>query len=134
MAIRKEFVFCKETRFHHFIRKTSRKCQRINSQRSICCFLFEVCGVVIFSFPYNPHRLIPTNPAPVPPQKLDFGPFWLRFGPFQVRLAPFRVCFGSVSDPFRVRFGVLGGVGVGSGRGASVREKNITNVVAKFRW
>ena len=31
-----------------------------------------------------------------------------------------------VSGPFRVRFAVLGGVGVGSGRGASVREKNIT--------
>ena len=33
------------------------------------------------------------------------------------------VHFGSVSAPFRVRFGVLGGVGVGSGRGASVRER-----------
>ena len=35
--------------------------------------------------------------------------------------------FGSVSGLFRVRFGsVSGGVGVGLGRGASVREKNIT--------
>ena len=44
-------------------------------------------------------------------------------GPFS---APFGLRFGSVLGPLRVRFGVLGGVGVGSGRGASVREKNIT--------
>ena len=36
----------------------------------------------------------------------------------------------SVTGPFRVLFGVLGGVGVGSGRGASVREKNITRLEA----
>ena len=40
--------------------------------------------------------------------------------------------FGSVSGLFRVRFGsvsgVLGGVVVGSVRGASVREKNITTL------
>ena len=36
--------------------------------------------------------------------------------------------FGSVSDPFRVRFGCWGGVGVGSGRGASAREKSITTL------
>ena len=40
--------------------------------------------------------------------------------------APFRVRFGSVSGPFWVRIRVLGGFRVGSGRGASVREKNIT--------
>ena len=39
------------------------------------------------------------------------------------------VRFGSVSGPFRVRFRVLGGVEVGSGRGASVREKNITKLL-----
>ena len=40
--------------------------------------------------------------------------------------------FGCVSGLFRVRFGSVsgpfGGVGVGSGRGAFVREKNITKV------
>ena len=67
---------------------------------------------------------MPTNPPPARPHPrgLDFGAFRLRFDPFLDRLAP----FGSVSGLFRVRFGVLGGVGVGSGRGASVREKNIT--------
>ena len=52
----------------------------------------------------------------------NFGPFRVRFGPFRVRFGPFRVHFGSVSGPFQV----LRGVGVASGRGASVREKNIT--------
>ena len=37
-----------------------------------------------------------------------------------------RFGLADVLGPFRVRFEVLGGVGVGSGRGASVREKNIT--------
>ena len=64
------------------------------------------------------------NPAPSHPRELDFGPFRIRFGPFRLCLAPFRVRFGSVSG----RFGVSGGVGVGSGRGASVREKNITTL------
>ena len=66
--------------------------------------------VVIFFFPYNPHPS-PSRQTPRPshPKKLDFGSV----------SAP----FGSVSGPFRVRFGVLGGVGVGSGRGASVRER-----------
>ena len=49
-------------------------------------------------------------------RELDFGPFRVRFGSIWVR-------FGSVSGPFRVLFGVLGGVGVGSGRGASVKGK-----------
>ena len=83
------------------------------------------CVLVIFFFPYNPTPLHPDKPPrPSHPRELDFGPFRLRFGPFPVRLAP----FGSVLGLFRVRFGVLGGVGVGSGRGASVREKNITTV------
>ena len=38
----------------------------------------------------------------------------------------------SVSGLFRVRFGVLGGVGVGSGRMDSVREKKITDISRKF--
>ena len=71
---------------------------------------------------------IPTNPPAVPPQRACFGPFRLRFGPFRVRFAP----FGSVSGLFRVRFGSvsgpLGGVGVGSGGGASVKEKNISTL------
>ena len=45
-------------------------------------------------------------------------------------------------DPFRVRFwrilaslGVLGGVGAGSGRGGSVRAKNITILdLTKLAW
>ena len=78
---------------------------------------------MIFFFPYNPPPPLPRQtPRPSHPEKLDFGPFRLRLAPFGLRLAP----FGSVSGLFRVRFGVLGGVGVGSGRGASVREKNIT--------
>ena len=79
--------------------------------------------------PYNPTPPIPTNPPrPSHPKELDFGPFRLRLAPFRLRLA----LFGSVLAPFRVRFRarfrVLGGVGVGSGRGASVREKNITTL------
>ena len=49
-------------------------------------------------------------------------------GPFRFVSGPFgSVCvrFGSVSGAFRVCFG---GVGVGSGRGASVKEKNITTL------
>ena len=92
----------------------------------------QICMLVIFLFPYNPPTPpAPTNPPPVPPRKAEFCPISAPFGsvsaPFGsvwLRLAPFRVCFGSVSDPFRG----VGWVGVGSGRGASVREKNITNV------
>ena len=58
----------------------------------------------------------PDKPRPSHPEKLDFGPFRLRFGSLWLR-------FGSVSGLFRVRFRVLGGVAVGSGRGASLREK-----------
>ena len=60
------------------------------------------------------------------------------WGPFRSVSGPFRVYFG----PFRVRFErrlvgheVLGRVGVGSGRGGSVREKIITTLVrAHFFW
>ena len=91
-----------------------------------------------FSPFYASDCLFPLRPPPLPhpdilprpshPSGLDFGPFWLRFGPFRICLAFGSVWlrFGFVSGPFLVRFGVLGGVGVGSGRGASVREKNIT--------
>ena len=58
---------------------------------------------MIFFFPVQPPPPIPTNPVSGP-----FGTVWVRFG--------------SVSGLFRVRFGVLGGVGVGSGRGVSARE------------
>ena len=62
---------------------------------------------------------------PSHPEKLDFGPFRLRLAPFRLRLTP----FGSVSGPFRVCFGSVSGCWVGSGRGAFVREKNITNLL-----
>ena len=67
------------------------------------------------------------NPPPptVPPEMLDLGPFRLRLDPFGVRSAP----FDSVSGLFRVRFGSVSGCWAGSGRGASVREKNITTFV-----
>ena len=76
-------------------------------------------SLVIFFFPYNPHpKQAPDRPTRGGLISVHFGSIWLRSGPF-----------GSVSGLFRVRFGVLGGVGVGSWRGASVREKNITNQV-----
>ena len=76
--------------------------------------------VVVFFFPYNPPPPpTPTNPPARPITKIlisvHFGSVWLRLAPglFQVR-------FGFVSGPFGW------GRGVGSGRGASVRGKNIT--------
>ena len=87
---------------------------------------FFLSAVVIFFCPYNPTPPpIPDKPPAVPPQRAWFrsisGPFRsvsVHFGSVSVRFGPFRVCFGSVLGPFR---------GVGwSGRGASVREKNIT--------
>ena len=81
-----------------------------------------------FLFPLQP----PTPPPPSRQTPWPSHPRELDFGPFRVRLGLFWVCFGSVSGLFRVCFGsgsvsgpfrVLGGVGVGSGRGASVREK-----------
>ena len=57
----------------------------------------------------------------------------VRFGVLVTSVVPWlpsSAPFGSVSGLFRVRFGSvsgpLGGVGVGSVRGASVREQNIT--------
>ena len=85
-------------------------------------------SVVIFFFPLQP--------PPLPPDKVHGCPtreglISVHFGSVRLRLAPFGsvwLRFGSVSDPFQVRFRVLGGVGVGSGRGASVRQKNITTL------
>ena len=110
-------------------RKTSTGKNRLetwkNSQKLLPVLVLNV-GEVSFSLT-TPQPPIPRQtPRPSHPEKLDFGPFWLRLAPFRLRLAPFRVCFGSVSGAFWVLFGVLGGVGVGSGRGASAREKNIT--------
>ena len=88
--------------------------------RSLGCLASDIL------FPLQPPPAPPLprqTPRPSHPEKLDFGPF-------RLRLAPFRLRFGSVSGLSRVRFGSVsgcwGGVGVGSGRGASVREKNIT--------
>ena len=54
--------------------------------------------------------------------------FRVRFGFFQVRFGPFRACFERLLRGLQV----LGGVGVGSGRGGSVREKNITNLTLRI--
>ena len=84
----------------------------------------------MFFFPYNPHPLpprIPTNPPGRPTREglisVHFGSVWLRSGPF----GSVRLRFGSVSCP-------VGGVGVGSVRGASVREENITMGDPLRRW
>ena len=75
-------------------------------------------------FPLQPPPLpIPTNPPGRPTREglisVHFGSVWLRSAPFGSVSGLFRIRFGSVS-------GVLGGVVVGSVKGASVREKNIT--------
>ena len=82
-------------------------------------------------FPLQPPPLpIPTNPPGHPTREglisVHFGSVWLRSAPF----GSVWLRFGSVPGPFRVRFGVLGGVVVGSVRGASVREENITTMVS----
>ena len=82
---------------------------------------------------YNPpHPPTPTNPRPSTPKSLisvHFGCVWLRFAPFGCVW----LRFGSVSGLFRVRFGSFSGCWVGSGRGAFVREKNITTSGAVVR-
>ena len=75
----------------------------------------------------------PTNPPPVPPRKAWFRSISAPFGSVSAPFGSIWLRFGSVLGPFRVRFGVLGGVGVGSGRGASVREKNITTRI-RLTW
>ena len=97
---------------------------------------------MIFFSPYNPQPPppIPTKPPGRPTPEclisVNFGPggFGSVSGPFRVRFGSvsglFWVRFGSVSGPFR---GVRLGSGVGSGRGASVREKNITKSLRKSK-
>ena len=85
--------------------------------------IFLACFGGLFSdFPFplqppTPHHpdKPPGRPTPESLISVHFGSVW--------------VLFGCVSGPFWVHFGVLGGVGVRSGRGASVREKNITRFV-----
>ena len=88
-----------------------------------------------FLFPLQPPQppYPDKPPRPSPPRKAWFrsisAPFGLRFGP------PFGSVWLRFGSVFRVRFRVLsgcwagvgGGVWVGSGRGASVRQKNITS-------
>ena len=70
-------------------------------------------SALFYPFTPPPSPPIPTNPTrPSHPESL----ISVHFGSVSVR-------FGSVSGLFRVH---LGGVGVGSGRGASVREKRIS--------
>ena len=68
----------------------------------------------------------PTNPPSRPTLESLIS---VRFGSVSAPFGSVWLRFGSVSGPFeiRVRFGVLGGVGVGSRRGASLREKNVTS-------
>ena len=74
----------------------------------------EAPKIVIFFFPYNPHPPppIPTKPPGRPTREglisVHFGSIWLRSGLF----GSVWLRFGSLSGPFRVRFG-----GVGWGRG-----------------
>ena len=81
--------------------------------------------LVIFFSPYNPPPPSRQTPPSCPTREglisVHFGSVWLHFGSVWLRSGPFRLRFGSVSGP-------LSGVGVGSGRGASVREKNITSL------
>ena len=87
---------------------------------------------MIFFFPYNPHPS-PSRQTPpaVPPERAWFRSISAPFGSVRLRLAP----FGSVSGLFRVRFGsvsgVLGGVVVGSVRGASVRTGRSKHLLGK---
>ena len=72
----------------------------------------------------HPRPPIPTNLPPLTPPKKR---------PFRVRFGPSRVRFGSVSIGFLASLGVLGRVGAGSGRGGSVREKNINTQNPPFK-
>ena len=93
-------------------------CIQITSRGFSCDFLFPLqptCPPI----PTNPPP--PDHPTPASLISVHFGSI---SGPFWLRLFPFRVRFGSVSGPCWALFGVLGAAGVGSGRGASVREKN----------
>ena len=89
-----------------------------------------------FLFPLQPppppsHKKKTGRPTPESLFSVHFGSVLVCFGSVWVRLG---LCFGSVSGLFRVRFGVLGGVRVGSGRGTSAREKNITTLPMQDRF
>ena len=94
---------------------------RTNQRNPFLPTPLQIPDYYIFSFSLttpHPPRKPPARPTP---KSLSFSaPFRLSFGSVS---GPFRVCFGSVSGPFR---GV--GWGRGSGRGASVREKNFTTL------
>ena len=69
----------------------------------------SICYSSDFLFPLQPpHTPYPGKPPAHPTPKslisVHFGSVWLRLGSVWLR-------FGSVLGPFRVRFGVLGGVG-----------------------
>ena len=78
--------------------------------RHVLCF-------TVFQVGTNPARpgpiLVPSIPSRIGPGRQPSHPRNLISVHFRVRLGPFRVCFGSW---------------VGSGKGASVREKKITNL------
>ena len=74
--------------------------------------------------PPPPRPLSRRPPRPSHHRELDFGPFRVRFGSVRVCLDP----FGSISGLFRVRFGSVWVGWVESGRGASLREKNIISI------
>ena len=101
----------------------SKTCRLLGKAESVGVGAFS--SDFLFALQPPPPSPIPTNPPGRPtPESLisvHFGSVSALFGSVWLR-------FGSVSAPFRLRFGVLGGVGVGLGRGASVREKNITSL------
>ena len=109
-----------------------RPCNALHDNKKIPKTIFPSCnypgadGNLVFSFSL-------TTPTPCHPVKTPLEDLIsVHFGSVLVRSGPFGsvwLRFGSVSGPFRVHFGVLGGVGVGSGRRASVREKNITTLI-----
>ena len=82
------------------------------------------CESSDFLFPLQPPHPLPRQPPPARPTAKSL--ISVHFSSVSAPFGSVRPRFGSVSGLFRVRFRVLGGLGVGSGRGASVREKNIT--------
>ena len=70
----------------------------------------------------------PGRPTPESLISVHFGSVPVRFGSVPVRFGSVSGPFRSVSGPFQVRFSSVLGCWVGSGRGASAREKNITSL------
>ena len=67
---------------------------------------------MIFFFPYTPPLpATPPNPPPVPRRKAWFRSISDPFGSVSAPFGSVWLLFASVSGPFQVRFGVLGGVG-----------------------